>query len=132
MTHSSNTEVDPYRLYAIVRGDLNMTSGKTASQAGHAFLNSFIESTKTRPEVSAFYQRDGIGTKCCLTAKNEHQILAAHEKAMAAGIPCSLIYDSGHIMPPHFDGNPIITALGIGPARRHEINAITRKFPLCK
>lgn len=108
-----------------------MTAGKTASQAGHAFLNSFLESNKTRPHISDFYQRDGIGTKCCLTAKNQDKLLAAYEQAQAAGIPCSLITDSGHIMPPHFTGDPIITALGIGPARRHEVPFLKR-FSSCK
>jgi PTH2 family peptidyl-tRNA hydrolase len=46
------------------------------------------------------------------------------------GIPHKLIIDSGHIMPPHFDGNPIITALGIGPCCRDEIKNITKKFKL--
>jgi peptidyl-tRNA hydrolase len=38
---------DPLRLYAIVRGDLNMNAGKIASQAGHAYLGAFLKAQST-------------------------------------------------------------------------------------
>jgi peptidyl-tRNA hydrolase, PTH2 family len=109
-----------------------MPPGKLASQAGHAYLNSFIDSGLKRPEINQFYQRDGIGTKVCLKAKNQDAILKAYEAAKEAGIPCSLIIDEHHIMPPHFTGDPIITALGIGPARKDEVRAFTKRFSLCQ
>lgn len=105
-----------------------MPAGKLASQAGHAYLNAYLEALKTDPETAAEYQKDGIGSKICLKAKNLDKLLTAYEAAKAAGIPCSLIEDENHIMPPHFDGSPIITALGIGPALRSEIHPITKKF----
>ena len=128
----TEAEVDPYRLYAIIRKDLEMPAGKLASQAGHAYLNAFLQAQKLRPEICVEYQGDqDIGTKCCLEAKNSDKLLAAYEAAKAAGIPCSLIIDEHHIMPPHFDGKPIITALGIGPARRDEVPFLKR-FSSCK
>lgn len=30
------------RLYAIIRGDLEMTNGKATAQAGHAYLGAFL------------------------------------------------------------------------------------------
>jgi len=105
-----------------------MPVGKLASQAGHAYLNSYLEALEHDPETATEYQKDGIGSKICLKAKNLDKLLTAYEAAKAAGLPCSLITDSGHIMPPHFDGNPIITALGIGPALRSSIHPITKKF----
>lgn len=129
-SHRSPAEEDPYRLYAIIRGDLQMPPGKMASQAGHAFVNSFNKSLQERPEITQFYQRDGIGTKVTLVAKNQEKLLAAYEYAKAAGIPCDLIIDQHHVLPPYFDGSPIITALGIGPARRDEVHHITKKFSL--
>lgn len=109
-----------------------MPQGKLASQAGHAFLNAYLESQEQRPDIARFYQRDGLGTKVTLVAKNQEQLLKAYEACKQAGIPCSLIIDQHHIMPPHFTGEPIITALGIGPARKHEIHHITKRFSLCK
>jgi len=109
-----------------------MTPGKMASQAGHAYVNAYVNSLTERPDIAEFYQRDGIGTKVKLVAKNQEQLLRAYEACKAEGIPCSLIIDQHHIMPPHFTGEPIITALGIGPARKHEVKHITKRFSLCK
>lgn len=109
-----------------------MPPGKLASQSGHAYLNAYLQAQQQRPEAAEHYQRDGIGTKVCLKAKNQNQILQAYEAAKAQGIPCSLIIDQHHVMPPHFTGEPIITALGIGPARKDEIRNITKRFSLCQ
>lgn len=106
-----------------------MPPGKLASQSGHAFLNAYLASMEERPEVSSYYQRDGLGTKVCLKAKNEQQLLATYQLAKSHGIPCSLIVDQHHIMPPHFTGDPIITALGIGPAKKSEV-AFLKRFSL--
>lgn len=94
-----------------------MSSGKMASQAGHAFLNSFIRAPPNRQEL---YHSDGIGTKVVLGASlmelEEIQLYCSKYN-----IPSHLIVDSGHISPPYFTGDPIITALGIGPVYRHEV-----------
>jgi peptidyl-tRNA hydrolase len=109
-----------------------MTNGKLASQAGHAFLDCFTECIKRDPDRADDYKRDSMGTKVVLGAKNDQQLLQAYEQAKQKGLPCALIIDSGHIMLPHFDGSPIITALGIGPAYRDEIHEITKRFQLVK
>lgn len=107
-----------------------MPTGKIASQVGHAYVNAYLKATETRPDIAAYYQREGIGTKVCLVASSEFRLLRAYEDAMKAGLPCSLIIDQHHILPPHFDGNPIVTALGIGPVRKHEVHHITKRFGL--
>lgn len=110
-----------------MRQDLDMPAGKLSSQTGHAYVNAILNALKLRPEIVTEYQGDAdIGTKCCLAAKNEAKILEAYERAKEAGLPCSLIIDEHHILPPHFDGKPIITGLGIGPARRHEVPFLKR------
>jgi len=80
--------------------------------------------------VQQEYHADGVGTKVVLKAKNIAQLLKAYDKAQAAGVPCALIEDQGHVMPPHFNGDPIITALGIGPATRDAVSHITKRFNL--
>ena len=115
-------------MYAIIRSDLAMTTGKLASQAGHAFVDTADDCRNIDPTRYAAY----TGTKVVVGARNEEQLLRAYEQAQQAGLPCALIIDSGHIMPPHFTGDPIVTALGIGPARRDEVHAITKKFQLVK
>lgn len=118
------------RLYAIVRGDLDMPVGKFASQAGHAYLDAFLASQKQNPDIASEYCGNQHGTKVCLVAKNSYDIDRALDQAKDAGIPHALIIDQGHILPPHFDGNPIVTALGIGPATRDQIQHITKRFRL--
>lgn len=106
-----------------------MTPGKMASQACHAAKNCAIIAQLRDPELLQTYQgRDFIGTQIILKAKNEEAILKAYEAAKTAGLICSLVVDEHHIMPPHFDGNPIITALGIGPCTREDAHAITKRF----
>jgi PTH2 family peptidyl-tRNA hydrolase len=115
-----------------VRGDLFMSPGKLSAQSGHAYLNTYLNALKDTPDAAQAYQADGLGTKVCLVATSEYRLLRAYEDAKAAGLPCSLIIDQHHVLPPHFDGSPIITALGIGPARRDDVRHITKRFSLLK
>lgn len=120
------------RLYAILRGDLSMSAGKAASQAGHAYKLLTRHMIMNDPQVASAYFADGMGTNVCLKSKNLFHLERAFESAKAAGLPCVLITDSGHIMPPHFDGSPIVTALGIGPCLRSDIHHITKRFNILK
>lgn len=108
----------------MIRGDLDMTTGKLAAQAGHAYLNAYLQNPI--PE----YHSDGLGTKVCLVAPNEHALLRLKQQLDQDLIPNSIIIDSGHVMPPHFDGSPIITALGFGPVTRDKIQHLTSKLKL--
>ena len=116
------------RLYAIVREDLNMLKGKCSAQAGHAFLNAFLEAQNQNPNIIQEYQPDGLGTKVVLAAHDLDDLMFTYYQAKDLGLPHSLIIDSEHIMPPHFDGNPIVTALGIGPCTRQQLNNILKRF----
>lgn len=103
-----------------------MSPGKMAAQAGHAFLDTFGVCLKSDPEKCRRYNSDGHGTKVVLEAKDVYQLMYIKEQAEALGIPCSLIVDSGHIMLPHFTGEPIVTALGIGPAVKSDVKFLSR------
>src|SRR5258707_1226212 len=109
-------------MYAIIRGDLAMPPGKMASQAGHAFCDSLSTAS---PESAAAYLADGHGTKVVLVAPDEAALRAAYHDAREVGIPCALVIDSGHVMPPHFTDAPVVTALGLGPMRRDIAKFIT-------
>ena len=98
------------KLYAIIRKDLEMPPGKMAAQAGHAFQEAFLASGSNEQEI---YRKYSVGTKIVLEATLD-ELLKTKFLLEEANIPCVLIEDSGHIFPPHFDGNPIITALGVG------------------
>lgn len=122
----------PLALYAIYRADLDMPTGKLIAQCGHAFDMAHDRARLERPSITAQYRGTGNGTKLTMYAKNTGQLIRAYREAKAAGIPCELIIDRGHVLPPHFDGKPIITALGIGPAYKDEVAHITKRYTLAK
>lgn len=111
-----------------------MPPGKMASQAVHASRLSFLKYLRTLPDhltikaIDEFINLNSCGSAIALRAKNLAQLEAARDLAIAAGLPWALFSDSGHILPPHFTGAPVITALAIGPAPRHAIHPITKKF----
>ncbi len=113
-----------------MRTDLGMSPGKISSQAGHAYLGSFLRSS---PDIQAEYHDEfpeHPGTKICLECRNLGQLLLAENAAKEAGIPCFRVTDSG--CKNFFDGKPTITALGLGPATKDQIKHITRRFQLMK
>jgi peptidyl-tRNA hydrolase, PTH2 family len=106
-----------------------MSTGKLASQACHAAKNCVLLAQDTNPRLLEMYQgSEFIGTQIILKAKNETELLNAFTKAQEAGLICSLVVDKHHVMLPHFTGEPIITALGIGPCTREEAHHITKRF----
>lgn len=106
-----------------------MSAGKSASQAGHAFLDSYLTAP---PDIVSSYLDHG-GTKIVLTARSESELRTAYDRASAAGLPCSMIVDNGHVSPPSFDGEtPVLTAIGIGPVARDTARPITKRFSLMK
>ena len=107
-----------------------MTTGKSAAQLGHAFVNSLLEASKQNPNIVSQYQGDGLGTKVCLVSKSLEDLQLAYHQAKEENLPCSLIIDSGHIHLPDFNGSPIVTALGIGPCTKDQVKHITKRFKL--
>lgn len=110
-----------------------MPPGKLAAQAGHAFLDSFLAARSADPGRAAAYLADGHGTKVVLAARDVRQLELLRDAALSSGLPCALITDSGHVMPGSpFDGSPVVTALGIGPATREEVRHIVKRLPLVR
>jgi len=103
-----------------------MTAGKAASQAGHAFLDSFLKASTE--QVSA-YLADG-GTKVVLSVSDEKALCDIYYRARMAGLPCAMVVESEHVMPPSFDGSPVVTAVGIGPCAKAEARPVTRGLKL--
>ena len=107
-----------------------MNSGKLAAQAGHAYTNTLLASLLENPNKTLQYESVGdIGTKICLQAKNLDHLLFIKKQADAQGICNQLITDPGHIFGEHFDGSPIVTALGIGPVTKSQAKFL-RKLKL--
>ncbi len=106
-----------------------MPAGKLSAQTGHAYGDALEAARELNPELVKRYRNPEFGgSKVTLKAKNENQLIQAYNQALEAGIPCAIVVDRDHILPPHFDGSPIITALGIGPCTKEQVRHITKKF----
>lgn len=103
-----------------------MTTGKTSSQAGHAYLGAFL---KAPTQVQEDYHKDGIGTKVCLIVPNLGDLIRCHLKAQELGLPTVLIEDTGNNT--CFNGVPTITAVGIGPCTKQDAPFL-KKFQLLR
>jgi len=102
-----------------------MSPGKLASQAGHAFTEALKVTTPEYKDKREAYLEESPGTKVVLAAKDEQELRRIAFFCEQEGIPHALIVDSGHIMPPFFDGSEIVTALGIGPCYFDDVKHLT-------
>lgn len=106
-----------------------MSPGKTASQAGHAYLGSLLQALKTPAykEQAEAYAAETPGTKVCLIGGMD-KILRLKAQAEAAGIPHFLVVDSGCL--DFYNGEPTVTAIGIGPLSSEQAKPLVGRFPL--
>ena len=109
------------------------TQWKMAAQACHASRNCAIHAAQHDPHLLKLFQGpNGLGTQIILKAKNTFALERALKEAQTAGLITTEIIDEHHIMPPFFDGNPILTAIGIGPCTKEQANHITKRFELMR
>ena len=106
-----------------------MATGKIASQAGHAYLGAYLQ-CKDSKAIAEYHSEfpSSPGTKVCLQISNLDQLLRAEQLASEAGLSFFRVVDSG--CSNFYNGEPTITALGIGPATKSQINHITKRFKL--
>ncbi len=115
-----------------------MPKGKLASQAIHATRLSTLKYLRDMPPekmleaMDYFLGKNSCGSAFTVTAKNMGQIERIKKEAIEAGLPWAMFSDSGHILPPHFDGNPIVTGISIGPAPRARIRHISKRYQSIK
>lgn len=108
-----------------------MGSGKLAAQAGHAYLGAYLAALSFG--ISSFvvqagkYAQELPGTKVCLAA-SYGKLLETREKCLSRGLPHFLVVDSG--CPNFYGGEPIVTALGIGPLLRSQAKPVVGKLRL--
>lgn len=107
-----------------------MSQGKANAQCGHAYVAAAIGALGT-PEGDA-YARLSPGTKICLDGGSLEKMQLLIEQLSLQGIPCFPIIDRDHVEPPHFDGSPILTAIGLGPFSRADTPRALRKLKLFK
>tara|TARA_B100000700_G_scaffold298745_1_gene364962 strand:- start:8438 stop:8767 length:330 start_codon:yes stop_codon:yes gene_type:complete len=108
-----------------------MPKGKLSAQSGHAFEYAMSNATLKFPIRAKKYKNPNLGgSKISLYIKSEKEIIELYNKLLSEDIPCSIVVDKNHVLPPHFDGSPIITALGIGPVSKKETRHLLSKLKL--
>ena len=119
----------------VVRKDLNMRKGKIAAQAAHGSMKVFFDrivSAKSGIMTIAITEEmeswiNGLFTKICVSVNSEAELESVYQAAIDAGLPASLIIDSGLT---EFNGVATKTVVAIGPANSDDIDKITGKLSL--
>jgi PTH2 family peptidyl-tRNA hydrolase len=106
----------------LIRTDLKMDKGKTASQSAHASIAAFLKSDKRDKEK---WIREGM-KKIVLKVSSEKELKEFYKLAKKERLPCELIADRGLTQ----IESGTVTALGIGPADNRKIDKITGKLKL--
>ncbi|MNB85836.1 peptidyl-tRNA hydrolase [compost metagenome] len=130
----------------LIRKDLQMPAGKLGAQVAHASLacvlklgtwsSGSVDGMGNISEDEEFTITVANGSpvhdwmtksfpKITLEVKNEAQLKRYYDEAVAAGLPASWIVDAGRTI---FNGVPTPTCVGIGPASREQIDAITKRL----
>lgn len=127
---------EPKRIKQVIvmRHDLKMRRGKQIAQGAHASMSFICRRLQERGSVSLadFSEVErawltGAFAKVCCRVDSEEELMAIHDKAVAAGLEVHLITDSGKT---EFHGVPTRTCLAIGPEETEKIDAITGELQL--
>lgn len=144
MTDSSNPSSlisgspDPERAHKqaiVLRKDLNMRKGKMIAQGAHASMAAVLSRAQRTeagwliPSSDADIEPwlSGRFAKISLGCDSEAELVALHQQALDAGLPCALIRDAGLT---EFGGVPTLTSVAIGPAEKSKIDQITQHLKL--
>jgi PTH2 family peptidyl-tRNA hydrolase len=114
-----------YKQVIVMRNDLEMSKGKTATQAGHAAVSAAEEARKHYSQWWAAWLNEGQ-CKIVVKVSNEKELLKLKNEAQESGLPYALIEDRGLTeIPPG-----TVTCLCIGPAPADKVDKITGKLNL--
>ena len=114
-----------YKQVIVFRGDLKLSKGKIAAQAGHAAVSAAEEARKRHRGWWDAWLFEGQ-RKIAVKVKDEKELLELEEAAEELGLPNALIIDRGLTeIPPD-----TVTCLGIGPAPAEMIDRLTGNLPL--
>lgn len=111
-------------MYIVFPRELLMPPGKLAAQAGHAAVDSWIDSVcyKDRLDVCKAWRENG-GAKICVAVQNVSDLHTIHHQMIEHQMPCALVEDAGHTV---FAG-PTVTCIGVGPLWRSESESLGLK-----
>ena len=120
-----SSPLDEVTMVLVTRDDLKLSKGKLAAQCAHAAVDCAMKSKKKSARLYERWNNAGA-RKIVVRAEDESHLRELYAKALEGSLVCSLIKDAGHTeIPPG-----TITVLGIGPAPRSAVDAITSDLKL--
>lgn len=114
------------RLYAVVRANLEIPTGKLVTQTGHAYLGVLLQCLEENPELADEYIQTAHQTMVCVNAKNLKALERVARECEAAGIMVHVVEDAGLTVFP----KPTVTALGLGPVLRNQLPPYVQRLQL--
>lgn len=118
--------MDELKQVIVMRKDLGMRKGKMIAQACHGSIKAYAEALGRNPSETKRWMNH-LSKKICVSVNSEEELLAVHQQALDAGLPCALIRDAGLT---EFNGVPTLTCCVIGPVKSSEIDKITGNLSL--
>lgn len=117
-------EVD-YKMILVVRGELRLTAGKTATQVAHAAVMLVLSAQKRAPEALASWLRAGQ-KKIVLIVPTLTDLEGIASQARARGIPLAWVEDAGltEVAP------GTRTCIGLGPGSAAQLDPVTGSLTL--
>lgn len=120
-----SSETETVTMVLVTRDDLKLSKGKLAAQCSHAAVDCAIKSKKNATRLYERWNQSGA-RKIVVRADDADHLKELNKLARKANLISSLIKDAGHTeIPPG-----TITVLGIGPATRAAVDAITGDLKL--
>lgn len=130
----TRTDASTHKQVIVLRKDLKMRLGKSVAQGSHSVIAALLARGFRLPSAVVVPLDDDIGPwleglfkKICVSVPDEAALLAVYAQAVEAGLPCSLIRDSGLT---EFHGVPTYTAVAVGPGDALAVDRITGGLPL--
>jgi PTH2 family peptidyl-tRNA hydrolase len=111
------------KMSIVIRGDLRISCGKAAAQAGHAAVECVMLALRGEGRWREWLEQwlGGGQKKVVLAAEGPEHLHELHNMARSLGLPTAVIVDAGLTeVPP---GTP--TAVCIGPAPDELVDAVT-------
>jgi len=112
-----------YKQAIVLKEELEMSKGKSISQACHASLEAY-----NRTDESVREEWRSQGAKKIALDIGDNDIKSRFQKAKREGLSAYLVKDAGHTELK----SGTVTALGIGPAEESKIDSITGDLSLIR
>lgn len=114
-----------FKLVLVIRSDLKLSKGKTASQAAHASVMCFKKALESNPSLASKWLRAGQ-PKIVLKVDSLSDLEDLESRAEESGVITSLVHDAGRTE----IAAGTATCLGLGPDHDEKIDALVKNLKL--